>query len=96
MVSLVGISTPVFWLGLMLIVVFSVWLGWLPVGGYGEHGSLRYLILPAVSLSSMSWMVGGAVPVITITMCFPGHIVVAICHPLSSTARHRPAWLTIR
>ncbi|MEA2063080.1 MAG: ABC transporter permease [Gemmatimonadota bacterium] len=53
-VSLAGISTPVFWLGLMLIVVFSVWLGWLPVGGYGEHGSLRYLILPAVSLSAIS------------------------------------------
>jgi len=52
--SLLGISTPVFWLGLMLIVVFSVWLGWLPVGGYGEHGALRYLILPAVSLSAIS------------------------------------------
>ncbi len=52
--SLLGISTPVFWLGLMLIVVFSVWLGWLPVGGYGEHGALKYLILPAVSLSAIS------------------------------------------
>ncbi|MBN2290297.1 MAG: ABC transporter permease [Candidatus Glassbacteria bacterium] len=52
--SLLGISTPVFWLGLMLIVVFSVWLGWLPVGGYGEHGALRYLVLPAVSLSAIS------------------------------------------
>ena len=52
--SLLGISTPVFWLGLMLIVVFSVWLGWLPVGGYGEHGSIKYLILPAVSLSAIS------------------------------------------
>ena len=52
--SLLGISTPVFWLGLMLIVVFSVWLGWLPVGGYGEHGALRYLLLPAVSLSAIS------------------------------------------
>ena len=51
--SLLGISTPVFWLGLMLIVVFSVWLGWLPVGGYGD-GGLRYLILPAVSLSAIS------------------------------------------
>ena len=52
--SLLGISTPVFWLGLMLIVVFSVWLGWLPVGGYGESGGLRYLILPALSLSAIS------------------------------------------
>jgi len=52
--SLLGISTPVFWLGLMLIVVFSVWLGWLPVGGYGESGEMRYLILPALSLSAIS------------------------------------------
>ena len=52
--SLLGISTPVFWLGLMLIVVFSVWLGVLPVGGYGEGWNLRYLILPAVSLSAIS------------------------------------------
>ncbi len=51
--SLLGISMPVFWLGLMLIVVFSVWLGWLPVGGYGD-GGLRYLILPALSLSAIS------------------------------------------
>ncbi|HLA40160.1 MAG TPA: ABC transporter permease, partial [Candidatus Glassbacteria bacterium] len=52
--SLLGISTPVFWLGLVLIVLFSVWLGWLPVGGYGESGGLRYLLLPAVSLSAIS------------------------------------------
>ncbi|HUU26648.1 MAG TPA: ABC transporter permease [archaeon] len=52
--SLLGISTPVFWLGLMLIVVFSVWLGWLPVGGYGEGWSFRHLLLPAVSLSAIS------------------------------------------
>ncbi|MFH1071256.1 MAG: ABC transporter permease [Candidatus Glassbacteria bacterium] len=52
--SLLGISTPVFWLGLMLIVLFSVRLGWLPVGGYGESGGLRWLILPAVSLSAIS------------------------------------------
>ena len=50
-VSLVGISTPVFWLGLMLIVVFAVRLKWLPVAGYGSGGDLRHLILPAVSLS---------------------------------------------
>ncbi len=49
--SLVGISTPVFWLGLMLIVVFAVRLKWLPVAGYGTGGDLRHLVLPAVSLS---------------------------------------------
>lgn len=49
--SLIGISTPVFWLGLMLIVVFAVRLKWLPVAGYGTGGDLRHLVLPAVSLS---------------------------------------------
>jgi hypothetical protein len=38
--------------------------------------------LPALTLSCTSWMVGGAVPVTTITMCFPGHIGAAICRPL--------------
>lgn len=46
--SLFGLSMPVFWTGLTLIVVFSLWLNWLPVGG---SGSLRHLILPAVTLS---------------------------------------------
>ena len=39
---------PVFWTGLTLIIVFSLWLPWLPVGG---SGSLRHLILPAVTLA---------------------------------------------
>lgn len=60
--SLVFYSVPGFWIGLMLIIVFSVNLGWLPSGGSGEIGSsltgwawlvdkLRYMILPAISLS---------------------------------------------
>lgn len=55
-------SLPGFWVGLMLIVVFSVKLGWLPTGGAGTIGSdlqglaalldtLRYLTLPACSLA---------------------------------------------
>ncbi|MBW8638694.1 ABC transporter permease [Hoeflea sp. WL0058] len=54
-------AAPTFWLGIMLIIVFSVWLGWLPVGGmttigvdYGFFGHIwdviRHLILPALSL----------------------------------------------
>jgi ABC-type dipeptide/oligopeptide/nickel transport system permease component len=46
--SLFGLSMPVFWTGLTLIVLFSLWLQWLPVGG---SGGLRHLILPAVTLS---------------------------------------------
>ena len=59
-VALGGISIPIFWLALMLIVVFSVWLGWLPAGGMhtvGERGladSLRHMILPVVTLSIAS------------------------------------------
>jgi peptide/nickel transport system permease protein/oligopeptide transport system permease protein len=46
--SLFGLSMPIFWTGLVLIVVFSLWLNWLPVGG---AGSLTHLILPAVTLA---------------------------------------------
>ncbi|MFC2023647.1 ABC transporter permease [Chloroflexota bacterium] len=47
MVALLGISTPIFWSGLILLLVFSVRLGVLPAGG---TGSFRHLILPALSL----------------------------------------------
>ena len=50
--ALVGISTPVFWLGLMLILVFSVWLRWLPVSGYGD-GDVWHLVLPACALGAL-------------------------------------------
>lgn len=46
--SLFGLSMPVFWTGLVLIVIFSFWLRLLPIGGIG---SLRHLILPAFTLS---------------------------------------------
>ena len=46
--SLFGLSMPIFWTGLVLIVIFSLWLNWLPVGG---EGSLAHLVLPAVTLA---------------------------------------------
>jgi peptide/nickel transport system permease protein len=46
-VALLGISTPIFWSGLVLLLIFSVKLGVLPAGG---TGSFKHLILPAISL----------------------------------------------
>lgn len=46
--ALVGISVPVYWLGLILLVLFGFKLQWLPLGGFGG-GAIQYLILPAVT-----------------------------------------------
>ena len=62
--SILGFSLPNFWQGMMLIMIFSVWLGWLPSTGRGETGTvfgvqtslatwsgLSHLILPALNLA---------------------------------------------
>jgi ABC-type dipeptide/oligopeptide/nickel transport system permease component len=49
--ALFGISMPIFWLGLLLILIFAVRLHWFPSGG---TGALRHLILPAIALGSAS------------------------------------------
>ena len=46
---LIGQGAPVFWLGVMLILVFGVQLRWLPASG---SGSLRHLVLPAITLGA--------------------------------------------
>lgn len=57
--SMCGISIPSFLLGLFLILIFTVKLGWLPVAGYkpiSEYGfltNMRYMILPAIALGFM-------------------------------------------
>jgi peptide/nickel transport system permease protein len=55
---LVGVSMPQFWLALLLILVFGVWLRWLPASGmFSVYGGgdladlLRHLVLPATSLA---------------------------------------------
>ncbi|MEM3112635.1 MAG: ABC transporter permease [Candidatus Anstonellales archaeon] len=47
--ALFGISMPVFWLGLMLIILFSIILHWLPAGG---TGSWKHIILPSLTLAA--------------------------------------------
>jgi ABC-type dipeptide/oligopeptide/nickel transport system permease component len=48
-VALLGISMPSFWLGPLLAIMFSVWLGWFPVAG---RGTAANLVLPAVTLGA--------------------------------------------
>jgi peptide/nickel transport system permease protein len=47
--SLLGVSVPNFWLGPLLILVFSLWLGWTPVSGADQPASI---ILPAITLGT--------------------------------------------
>ena len=49
--ALTGVSAPVFWTGLIFVLVFGVYLGWLPPTGYG---GVEYLILPAFTLGLRS------------------------------------------
>jgi peptide/nickel transport system permease protein len=48
-----GISIPVFWLALALMLVFAFYLRWLPPSGMG-NGGLSYIVLPAVTLGTFS------------------------------------------
>ncbi|MBI4271732.1 MAG: ABC transporter permease [Candidatus Rokubacteria bacterium] len=47
--TVLGQATPGFWLGLMMIYLFSVQLGWLPTGG---RGSLAHLVMPSIVLAA--------------------------------------------
>ncbi|RMD60999.1 MAG: ABC transporter permease, partial [Alphaproteobacteria bacterium] len=56
MVAFAGISIPPFWLAILLIIVFAVWLGWLPAGGMPPAGAAwstqaAYLALPVATLT---------------------------------------------
>jgi peptide/nickel transport system permease protein len=57
-----GISVPQFWLGLVMMLIFAVMLGWLPAGGIAPDGAsaaeqMRFMILPAATLMIAS--IGG-------------------------------------
>jgi oligopeptide transport system permease protein len=52
--ALVGVSLPSFVVGAALMIVFSLWLGWLPVAGWGGY---QHLLMPAVALSLPSMAV---------------------------------------
>ncbi len=47
--ALIGQAMPLYWLGLMLMIVFGVWLGWLPISG---SGSISHMILPSITLAA--------------------------------------------
>ncbi|MCP4545889.1 MAG: ABC transporter permease [bacterium] len=49
----IGISMPVFWLGMVLIYLFAIRMNWLPPSGYGD-GHPRHIILPALTLGMAS------------------------------------------
>ena len=57
-IAFVGVSMPSFWFGIILILVFAVWLGWLPATGYAELTDdgfvewLRRLILPSLAIGA--------------------------------------------
>jgi peptide/nickel transport system permease protein len=58
LVSLIGVSMPIFWLGVMLVLYFSVNLGWFPATGMGsmDEGLLTYLkhlVLPSITLATI-------------------------------------------
>ncbi|WP_186399771.1 nickel ABC transporter permease subunit NikB [Stappia sp. P2PMeth1] len=51
LIAFIGVSMPNFWLGFLLVLLFSVHLGWLPPMG---RGGLAHLVMPAVAVSLMS------------------------------------------
>ncbi len=48
--ALIGQATPTFWISIMAILVFSVYLGWLPSGTRGDGFSWKHMILPSIML----------------------------------------------
>ena len=78
MIATLGVSLPVYWLGLMLMLLFAVRLGWLPSAG---RESVKHLILPAVTLGVYSTAV--------ISRMTRSSVVEVICEDYIRTARSK-------
>ena len=87
-IALFGLAVPGFWLGLVMILIFSVWLGWLPTSG---QGGILHLIMPSVALgwyfaasllrltrSSMLEVMGSEYIKLARLKGLPGFIVIAV------------------
>jgi ABC-type dipeptide/oligopeptide/nickel transport system permease component len=84
----IGQSIPLFWLGLMLMLFFSVHLNWLPTSG---RGSLQHLVLPAVTL--------GAYPMAAIVRLLRANMLTALRMEYVTAARARGVaefWVVIK
>lgn len=51
-VALLGVSAPVYWIGIILLLIFGFNLGWLPLGGYISEYGIKAVILPAITLGT--------------------------------------------
>jgi len=51
-IALLGVSAPVYWVGIILLLVFGFRLGWLPLGGYITEYGISAVILPAITLGT--------------------------------------------
>lgn len=86
LISLIGVSMPIFWLGVMLVLYFSVNLGWLPATGMGtlEEGFIPYikhLILPSITLAT--------IPMATFARITRSSMLEVISHDYIKTARSK-------
>jgi peptide/nickel transport system permease protein len=85
-VSQLGIAIPSFWVGLLLILLFSVYLGWFPAGGFTAWaetpaGALRSLLLPAIAL--------GLVQTAILTRTTRSAMLEVLCEDYVQTARSK-------
>lgn len=82
-VSVLGFSTPIFWSGLLMILLFSLYLRWFPSSGRGD---VRHLILPALTLG---FSLSGSVARLVRTQVIE---VIRMPYILAAQARGLPLW----